>query len=80
MSVRIPIEQLTLPPAITAGMNPGVVMSLWHFLRTSRGDVEPILVRREGRRLYSITDGRHRFVASVMAGRDSVLADVEGEP
>jgi hypothetical protein len=62
---------------VTAGLNPLVVMSLAYLYRSTTCDTDPILVRREGRGRYRICDGRHRFVASLIAGRGDVLAELE---
>ena len=76
----LPVEQLTLPPNIPAGMNPLVVMSLTYLMRTTAGwpdGLEEIAVRRTGIDQWSITNGKHRFVAAVMAGRADVLCQEE---
>lgn len=73
---RIRIDRILLPPNLPAGMNPLVVMSLALHYRSTTDDVEPIVVRREGRN-YRIVDGRHRYIASVIAGRRRVLAQLD---
>lgn len=73
---RIRVDRILVPPNLPAGMNPLVVMSLTYLYRSTTEDAPPIVVRREGRN-YRITDGRHRFMASVIAGRRRVLAVVE---
>jgi hypothetical protein len=75
-SKRIRVDRILLPEPVSAGMNPLVLMSLAHHYRSTTDDVDPILVRREGKH-YRISDGRHRFVASVIAGRRRVFATVE---
>jgi ParB-like chromosome segregation protein Spo0J len=57
-------------------MNSLVIMSLAYMYRTGEGHAPPILVRKEGAH-YRILDGRHRFMASLIAGRRRVLAVVE---
>jgi hypothetical protein len=57
-------------------MNPLVVMSLVYMYRSTTEDAPPITVQREGKH-YRILDGRHRYIASVIAGRRRVLANVE---
>jgi hypothetical protein len=57
-------------------MNPLVVMSLTYMYRSTTEDAPPITVKREGKH-YRILDGRHRYIASVIAGRRRVLANVE---
>jgi len=70
---RIRIEDVLLKPNIPAGMDPLVVMSRVKRLRCTAEDWEPILVTREGQ-YWRLQDGRHRFFASVIAGRSDVLA------
>jgi hypothetical protein len=74
--VRIPLDRLVLKPNVSAGANILVVASLAHMLRSTTGDPPPITVRAEGD-LYRILDGRHRFLAAVMAGRADVLAQLD---
>ena len=67
------IEDLRPPANVPAGMNPLVVMSLAYMLRATLEDPEPIgVVREDGG--WRIRDGRHRLVASMIAGRSDVLA------
>jgi hypothetical protein len=76
--VRIRIEDLIFKPNVPAGMNPLVLMSLAHGLRSNLGDPEPIIVRREGE-LYRVLDGRHRAIGAMVAGRPDVLAELDSE-
>ena len=73
---RIRVDRCLVVPNIPAGMNPLVVMSLVYMYRSTTEDAPPITVRREGEH-WRIIDGRHRFIASVIAGRRRVLARVE---
>jgi hypothetical protein len=74
---RIPVGRILMPRKnVTAGANPLLLMSLTHMLRSTTEDAPPITVRREGPH-YRIIDGRHRFMAAVIAGRPSILARVE---
>lgn len=59
-----------------AGLNPFVLFSLAYVYRSTPQDVDPIVVKREGDN-YRILDGRHRSVASMIAGRPDVLAVIE---
>jgi hypothetical protein len=79
MDQLIPLDRLLFPEPVTAGMNPFVLLSLAYLYRTSNEDVAPILVYQQGD-LYWITDGRHRAVASMIAGRKTVLATVTSLP
>lgn len=72
----LPVERLLYKPNAPSGMNPLVVMSLTYFYRSNVMDTTPIVVRREGKN-YRIMDGRHRAVASMIAGRPTVLAEIE---
>jgi hypothetical protein len=69
---RIPLERIHLGPNVVAGCNVLVVMSLTHMMRGTHKDPDPVLVNRCGDH-WSIHDGRHRFVAAVMAGRPDLL-------
>lgn len=72
--LRVPIESLRLGPNVTAGMNVGVVMSLWHLLRSTTEDPPPVVVQRHVGGGWKLIDGRHRVCAAWMAGRRDVLA------
>lgn len=76
MPKRIRVDRILVPPNVASGMNPLVVMSLAYLYRSTTEDAPPITVTRDGRN-YRITDGRHRYIASVIAGRRRVLAEVE---
>jgi hypothetical protein len=72
--MRIPVDRLLLKPAVTVGMSPWVLHSLAHRYRTTTEDADPITVTALDGGLYRIEDGRHRYFASVIAGRPDVLA------
>jgi hypothetical protein len=74
--VRVPLDRLLLKPNVSAGVSPWVLLSLAHMYRSTDGDAPPITVRPEGDH-YRVLDGRHRFLASVIAGRPTVLATLE---
>lgn len=78
---HVQIQCLTFPEPVTAGMNPLVLFSLAYMYRSGNEDAEPILISpdEEVQGLYCITDGRHRVVASMIAGRKTVLALIEKE-
>jgi hypothetical protein len=76
MPFRVPVERLHLLPNIPAGMCPSTLLGLVPLLRKTGEDHPPILVREDGDG-WQILDGRHRFFASVIAGRPDVLAEVE---
>jgi hypothetical protein len=78
MSKRmLPVNRLLFPEPVAAGMNPYVLMDLAYMYRSTNEHDKPIKVRDERNGYYSIIDGRHRVVASMMAGRKTVLAKVE---
>lgn len=70
------VDSLLYPDPVAAGMNVLVVNSLIYLFKGTNEDVEPITIRREGESFYRIVDGRHRAVASMMAGRKTVLAEM----
>jgi hypothetical protein len=79
--IRVPITRLRFKVPITAGMNPYTLLGLVPLLRDTSQDHPPILVGPPcpecGVRID--LDGRHRWIASVMAGRHDVLAMEEIE-
>jgi len=82
LAFYIDLDRLIMAKPAPAGSDPLVVMSLAYHYRTTLADVEPILVRHSGmvaggRAYYTITDGKHRFMASMIAGRERILAKVE---
>lgn len=60
-------------------MNPFVLLSLAHEMRQHHDPVgPPIKVAAEKWQQFRIVEGRHRVVASMMAGRDWVEAEIVG--
>lgn len=76
---RVRIENLRFGPNVTAGMNVYVIMGLVPLLKGSTEDHEPITVRPLPDGSWRLIDGRHRFVASIIAGRPDVLAALDPE-
>lgn len=76
---RVPVERLRFKAPIAAGMDPYVLLGLVPMLRKTSQDHDPILVSPPcptcGDRV--VLDGRHRWIASVIAGRGCVLATEE---
>lgn len=68
------LDRLLYPDPVAAGMNYLVIASLVHLYRSSNEDAPPITVQQEGSGYWRIVDGRHRSVASMVAGRKTVLA------
>lgn len=77
--LRVPINRLRFKEPIAAGLNPFTLMGMVPHLRNRNGDHAPILVSPPcptcGDRV--VLDGRHRWIASVIAGRADVLATEE---
>ncbi len=72
---RVRLERLRVKPNIPAGMDPCVLLGMVPPLRGSHFDHDPILVRWDpATYIYTILDGRHRFVAALIAGRSDILA------
>ena len=76
---HVPLEALLVKQPVPAGMNLDVIRSLVPLYRGTTEDTTPIVVRREAAG-WRVMDGRHRFIASLIAGRASVLATEEGAP
>jgi hypothetical protein len=63
---------------VSAGMDPYKLMAFTRQFRGTNEDREPIVIAPiPGTEFFRISDGRHRFIASVMAGRKDVLAIIE---
>lgn len=72
----VPIEKLLWPEPVVAGCNYLVIASLTYLYRGSNEHAEPIWVTPEGD-YWRIKDGRHRAMATMIAGRKEVLAIVK---
>lgn len=75
--MQVRLEQLLMCEPVTAGMNVLVLFSLAHLYRSSNEHVEPITIRPVTDDIYRISDGRHRALASLIAGRKTVEARIE---
>lgn len=73
---RVPIEDVRLPPNLPAGMDWSVIGHFAMTMRKTTEDPDPIRVAPVGDH-YRISDGRHRFIAAVIAGRPDVLAELD---
>jgi hypothetical protein len=78
--VRVPLDRLLLKPNIPAGASVYVLASLVLLYRHTTDDAPPVEVRDLGGGLWRILDGRHRYLASVIAGRPDLLAEPEAAP
>lgn len=76
---RVPLHELRFKQPVTAGLNMYKLMGFIPFYRDTCEDQAPILVDPPcdccGVRL--VQDGRHRFMASVLAGRVDILAQLD---
>ncbi len=75
--MRVPLQNLILPPNLVAGMNPLKLMAITYNLRTTLDDVTPIEVFALGHlagygNVWAVHDGKHRVVASYIAGRQDI--------
>lgn len=77
--IHVPINRLRFKDPIPAGMNPYTLLGLVPLLRNTAQDYEPILIDTPCPACGTATvlDGRHRWVAAVMAGRVHVAAEPE---
>jgi hypothetical protein len=75
--VRVPISRLVLKDNIPAGASVYVLASLVLLYRHTTDDAPPVEVRDLGNGFWRVLDGRHRFLASVIAGRPDLLAEPE---
>jgi hypothetical protein len=75
--VEIRLDRLLFPRAVPAGLD-WAVLGIWTAYQRKRADPvdPPIVVRAEGD-YFRITDGRHRVVGALLAGRDAIAALVE---
>jgi hypothetical protein len=79
VSFRWPVDRLRFKDPIPAGMNPYVLRGLVPLLRGSNEDHDAISVGEPcpACGTADVLDGRHRWIASVIAGRPDVLANAE---
>jgi hypothetical protein len=76
---RVRLENLLIGKNVPAGMNGYVVMGKVPHLRGTTEDEEPILVKHVSGDVFRISDGRHRFVASIIAGRSDILCKLDSD-
>jgi len=76
---RIPLEDIRVLKPVPCGMDPYVLMGLVPLMRTTTEDHDPVQVRRDGEG-WRLVDGRHRFVAALIAGRQDILAEQDDDP
>jgi mRNA-degrading endonuclease RelE of RelBE toxin-antitoxin system len=72
------ISRLVFADPVPAGWDEEKILWWRRRYRITNEDRKPIVVTRiPGTRFYRIRDGRHRVIASMGAGRRTVLAVVE---
>lgn len=74
----VPLDVLLMPPNVPAGMDWAVV-GLWvaRFRKTAEPCDPAIQVAPvKGTEFYRVSDGRHRVVASLVAGRTHIEATI----
>jgi uncharacterized ParB-like nuclease family protein len=77
--VELRLDQLLFLRNCPAGMDWAVIGRFVCELRKGAAPVDPPIrvYREDGTTFYRVADGRHRTVASMMAGRDVILAVIE---
>jgi hypothetical protein len=71
---RVRFEDLRFPPNVPAGMNVLELMAYAYEAKATTEDQEPIEVEQLEDGTYRLTDGRHRALGCLIAGRPDVLA------
>lgn len=67
----LPLHEIHLKPNLPCGLNVLTLMAITAVLRNSHHPVEPVLVRKEDGH-WLLVDGRHRYMAALIAGRESI--------
>jgi len=79
----LPIDSLLFKEPVTAGADIFVIAALTKFYRDCNEHTTPVVVQLLAQagdeKLWRIMDGRHRVIASILAGRKTVLAVEEIE-
>jgi hypothetical protein len=78
--VRVPISRLVLKDNVPAGANLLIIASLAYMYRSTTDDAPPAEVRYLTSGYWLVLDGRHRYLASVIAGRPDLLCEAEAAP
>lgn len=72
----VPLHHLRFQPNLPAGMNPLRICSIADALRNVGSEVDPpVVVEKLGLDDWLVRDGRHRVVASWVAGRRDVMCE-----
>jgi hypothetical protein len=75
---RVRFEDLRWPPNVPAGMNVLELMAYAYEAKATTEDQDPIEVEALPDGSFRLTDGRHRALACLIAGRPDVLAVLQG--
>lgn len=79
--MRVRVENLVVGPNVVAGCNPFVIMSLAYLMRSTSEDPPPITIRPIDKTPHMrIIDGRHRYLAAIIAGRPDIECCVQPDP
>lgn len=74
----LPVHEIRMRPVLPCGMSYLLVGALAYTLRTTHDPVTPVEVRQEGGG-WVLVEGRHRWVAHLVAGRDQIqCVEVDG--
>lgn len=77
---RVPLEHLVVKQPVPCGMDYPEIGGKLRRYRTTTEDEEPSRVRRRPglpEPYWELTDGRHRFLAALIAGRRDLLCEEE---
>lgn len=76
--MKIPLHTIVLRPNIPAGMDWSVIGHFVSIFRKySKPCDPPVLVSPMENGLWRLVDGKHRFFASVIAGRTEIEAEID---
>ncbi len=67
----LPVHEIRLAPVLPCGLAPLTLYAIACTLRNTHELVEPVQVERRGNE-WHLVDGRHRYVASIIAGRSDI--------
>lgn len=79
IDIMVPLDAVVFGPNVPAGMD-WAVIGLWvcRFRKTAEGcDPRIAVTAIADTGLWRVTDGRHRVIAAIMAGRTEIEATTE---
>lgn len=74
----LPVHEIRLAPVLPCGLAPLTLYAIAATLRNTHDPVDPVEVEQRGGQ-WHLVDGRHRLIASVIAGRADIRC-VEADP